>query len=171
MSFTFEDTLQGLKRGDFSWLEPVFTATAGRRPRILEWYEEGLFRDEPIALAEALTCACFLGEVEVAEYLLKAGIDPSGGSSTGLNAVHWAANRGQLQAVCLLLRWNAPLHTKNMYGGNVLDAAVWSAIQEPRPNQLEVIEELLKAGARLEGMEYPTRHERVDAILKKYQVI
>ena len=49
---------------------------------------EGLFRSEPKALAEALTCACFLGRTSVAIYLLTHGIDPSGGAGTGLNAFH-----------------------------------------------------------------------------------
>jgi len=80
---------------------------------------------------------CFLGCTKVAEYLLMNGVDPSGGAATGLNAFHWAANRGQVDAVRLLLRWNAPLGTRSMYGGNVLDTAVWSAINEPRPGQRE----------------------------------
>jgi len=170
----FRDTLQGLHNGDFSRLEPRFvgeTTGADRRAPILEWHEQGRFRDESSALAEALTCACFLGRIDVAQYLLTHGVDPSGGSGTGLNALHWAANRGQLEAVRLLVGWKAPLETRNMYGGNVLDTAVWSAIHEPRPGHLTIIAELLEAGARLNGQEWPTGHEEIDVILRRRSAI
>lgn len=162
---TFAETLAGLENGDFSRLDPLFPA------QIVEWHEQGMFERRPEALEEALTCACFLGHVEAAEYFLKQGVAPSGGIKTGLNAFHWAANRGQLEAVRLLLRWGAPLDTRNMYGGDVLGVAIWSAINEPRGNQLAVIEELLKAGARFAPQEYSTGHAEIDALLKRYDAI
>jgi hypothetical protein len=167
----FRDALRGLQRGDFSRLEPLFDAgpgPLGNRPRIIEWYEAGGFRDEPQAVAEALTCACFLGRTGVADYLLTLGIDPSLGAGTGLDALHWAANRGQLEAVQLLLRRKAPLETRSMYGGTVLGTAVWSAINEPGPDHLQIIEELLIAGARLEHVGYPTGHKDIDAVLRRH---
>ena len=87
---------------------------------------------------------------------MKNGIDPPGGAGTGLIAFHWAANRGQVEAVRLLLQWNAPLEIRSMYGGNVLDTAVWSAINEPRPGRRESIEVLVASGARLDDEDYPT---------------
>jgi hypothetical protein len=166
-----QDALQGLYNGDFSRLEPLFVSdqTSGKPCQIIQWHQQGLFKGELKAIAEALTCACFLGRTEAAEYFLEQGVDPSGGANTGLNAFHWAVNRGQLEATQLLIRWKAPLTPRSMYGGNVLETAVWSAINEPRGDQLLVIEELLKAGARLEDEDYPTGHEPVDAILKKYR--
>jgi hypothetical protein len=167
----FSDALQGLHRGDFSRLEQLFDERSGRssRPQIVEWYEEGRFQDEPKALAEALTCACFLGRTSVADYLLTQGVDSSGGSGTGLDALHWAANRGQLEAVRLLIRAKAPLETRSMHGGTALGTAIWSAINEPRRDHPQIIEELLKAGARLEDVEYPTGRERIDEILQRYR--
>jgi hypothetical protein len=168
----FRDAVRGLHRGDFSRLEPLFdggSGPAGNRPPIRKWHEQGRFRDEPKALAEALTCACFLGRTGVADYLLTQGVDPSAGAGTGLDAFHWAANRGQLEVVRLLIGRRAPLETRSMHGGTVLGTAIWSAINEPRPDHEQIIDALLDAGARLEDVEYPTGHEHIDAILRRYE--
>ena len=167
----FSDALEGLRRGDFSRLAPLFHERSGRsgKPQIVEWHEQGRLRDQPKALAEALTCASFLGRTNVAEYLLKQGVDPSGGAGTGLDALHWAANRGQLGAVQLLIGAKASLETRSMYGGTVLGTAIWSAINEPQRDHLRIIEELLDAGAHLDDREYPTGHQRIDAILQRYR--
>ena len=136
---------------------------------IVEWHEQGRLRDQPTALAEALTCASFLGRTGVAAYLLEHGVDPSGGAGTGLDALHWAANRGQLEAVRLLLRAKASLETRSMYGGTAVGTAIWSALNEPRPDHPQIIEELLHAGARFDDTGYPTGHPRIDAILERYR--
>jgi ankyrin repeat protein len=166
---TFIDAVEGLHRGDFSRLEPLFDERSGK-PGIIEWHGQGRFRDQPKALAEALTCASFLGRTKVAEYLLKQGVDPSGGAGTGLDALHWAANRGQLEAVRLLIRAKAPLETRSMYGGNALGTAIWAAIHEPRRDHPQIIEELLGAGAQLEDADYPTGLEPIDAILQRHRM-
>jgi hypothetical protein len=168
----FTDALEGLHRGDFSRLGRLFDERSGHagKPQIVEWHEQGRFRDQPKALAEALTCASFLGRTAVAEYLLKQGVDPSGGAGTGLDALHWAANRGQLEAVRLLIRANAPLETRSMYGSTALGTAIWSAINEPRLDHPQIIEELLNGGAHLEDVEYPTGHKPIDAILQRHRL-
>jgi hypothetical protein len=45
---------------------------------------------------------------------------------------------------------------------------VWSATHEPRPAHVEIVEELLRAGARVEGVEYPTGAEAIDRLLEQY---
>ena len=55
-----------------------------------------------------------------------------------------------------------------MYGGTVLGTAVWSAINEPRSNHISIIEALLKAGARLDAVKYPSGSERVDEVLRQH---
>jgi ankyrin repeat protein len=167
-NLSFDDAVHGLLAGDFSRLAPLFENTRGSPSQIIEWHQAGLFANEPRALDEALTCACFNGCTDVITYLLETGVKPSGGQSTGLNALHWAANRGQREAIRILLRHNAPLEVFNSYGGTVLGCAVWSAIHEPRPHQVEIIEELLKAGANVVAAEYPTGNERVDTLLRSY---
>jgi hypothetical protein len=167
----FRDALPLLRSGGFSRLKRFFRGEVGStrsQPKIIEWYEQGCFREEPIALAEALTCACFLGTTGVADYLLTRGVDPSAGAGTGLNAFHWAANRGNLETVRLLIERRAPLETRSMYDGTVLGTAVWSAINEPQRDHLQIIDELLNARARLEEAGYPTGDSRVDAVLRRH---
>lgn len=164
----WDDALQGLRKGDFSRLDSLFQSVKGSQPQILEWLEQGRFRDRDRELAEALTCACFNGRTDVAEHLLSRGIAPSGGAGTGLDAIHWAANRGQLEAVRLLIRHKVPLESRSMYDGTALGTAVWSAINEPRADHLTIIEELLAAGARIQEAGYPTGRDDIDALLKRY---
>jgi hypothetical protein len=42
-----------------------------------------------------------------------------------------------------------------MYKGTVLGTAVWSAINEPRPDHLRIIEALIEAGAQVDDVGYP----------------
>jgi hypothetical protein len=163
----FPDAIQGLKAGDFSRLEPLFTEDSSVC-QIIEWYEKGLFADEQSALAEALTCACFLGRTRIADYLLAQGVDLLAGTNTGLDGFHWAANRGQLDTVMLLIDRKAALETRSMYGGTVLGTAVWSAINEFKADHIRIIEALINAGARLDEAGYPTENERVDEVLRCY---
>jgi hypothetical protein len=139
--WTFDAVVRGLLNGDCTALTPVFE-TIGSDPHssaIVQWVEAGAFASEPLALAEALTTACWLGEVEVARYLLDLGVDPEAGTGTGMNALHWAANRGQLAVVELLLRRGVSTEAISMYGGTALDTALWSAEHEPRPDHARII--------------------------------
>src|SRR5882762_1742691 len=161
----FRDAVKGLIAGDFSRLEPLFDDRPnvdGHRCRIIEWCDANLFANEPKALDEALTCACFNGRTSVAAYLMAHGVDPQAGGNTGLNGFHWAANRGQLDLVMLLISRKVPLETRSMYGGTVLSTAVWSAINEPRPEHVRIIEALINAGAQVDDVGYPSGNERVD---------
>jgi hypothetical protein len=167
---SFADAVRGLIAGDFSRLSPLFESPADGSPSpIIGWYEAGLFAEEPKALAEAFSCACFNGHASVARYLLGVGIDPNAGDNTGLNAIHWAANRGQLEVVRLLIGHGANLEIRNMYGGTVLGATVWASANETRPAHPEIVAALLKAGANLAEAEYPSGNRKVDEILWRYR--
>lgn len=159
--------LDGLRHGDFSRLEPYFTRVGDTVPPMLVLVHQ-CFADHPDERAEALTCACFLGAIEVAEHLLRAGAAPVGGMATWMNALHWATNRGQLAVVQLLLRHGAPLEVRNGYGGTVLGGTVWAALHEPKPMHSTIIEELLRAGADVREAGYPTGDEALDALLERY---
>ena len=168
-----EAALAGLRKGDFSNLEPHFQppSEGSFAPDVVRWHADGRFQHAPDALAEALTCAAFLGYVDVVRYFVKQGVNPSGGAATGLNALHWAANRGQLDVVDALLKARAPWKAKSSHGGNVLDTAVWSAIHEPRPVHQEMVILLLKAGATPENQTLPTGHAGIDGLFRQFGYI
>jgi len=161
----FRDAVEDLMRGDFSRSAPLFE---GEPCPILAWVGQGRFDGEPAALAEALSCACFLGRTPVVAALLKKGVDPLAGAATGLNAFHWAANRGQLAAVRLLIERRVPLEARNMYGGTVLGTAVWSAVYEPRPDHDAIIGALIAAGARRDAIGHPSGDPRADEVLRRH---
>ena len=164
----FRDALAGLRSGDFTRLTPVFFARADAPPRIVDWHERGMFDAHAEELDEALSCACFVGSLDVVDHLLDAGLDVACGTMTGLDGVHWAANRGQLAVVKHLIERRAPLETINMHGTTVLGTAVWSALHEPRPEHLAVIEALLDAGAAVGASGYPSGDADVDRLLERY---
>ena len=169
--FTYDEAVEGLRRGDFSRLAPLFgdPATPERvQCAIAAWFDAGAFAHDGDALAEALTCACWLGRTALAEHLMDHGVDAAAGTATGLDALHWAANRGQLGAVRLLLARGVSTETVSMHGGTVIETAIWSAINEPRGEQLAIIDALLAHGARPVTMEVPTGHADVDALLRWY---
>jgi len=106
---------------------------------------------EPVeAMNEAFAWACFTDRSEDAERLLDKGVDPAKSDKTGLTGFHWAASRGNVETVRMLIRRNAPLEQLNMYGGTVLGQTLWSAVNEARDGQAEVIELLIEAGAKIE---------------------
>jgi hypothetical protein len=164
----FNDALEGLRRGDFDRLEPLFRDRQGEPCLLLQWREEGRFADHPAELAEALSNACFLGRDAVVRALVAAGVEVTAGTGCGMDGLHWAANRGKLDTVRLLISLGAPLETVNMHGTTVLGTAVWSAVNEPwwGPAQLEIIKVLLDAGARVEAADYPSGRADVDELLR-----
>jgi hypothetical protein len=164
---TFEEVVTALHRGDFSRLSPLFEWTDRKSP-LINWVLEGRFARDRAALNEAVSCACFLGQTAMVEFLLEHGADPIAGNGTGLNGLHWATNRGQLQVVRILLARELPLETRNSYGGTVLGGTVWASVHEPRPEHPAIIEALLHAGADVRDAEYPSGNLAVDRILERH---
>ena len=169
---SFEAAAKMLRRGDFSGLAPLFGDPDNPEEasgRIIEWLDARAFAGPRNLLDEALTCACWLGQVGIAQRLLDAGADAASGTATGLSALHWAANRGQRAAVELLLAHGAPMEQRSMYDGTVLGTAIWSAINEPRGDQVGAIAALLAAGADVAAVEYPTGDAAIDTLLAPHR--
>lgn len=114
----------------------------------------------------AFLYACGYGWNDVVEFMLDAGVPAGVSPKNGFSALHWAAEFGHLETVKLLLAHHAPLEVKNVYGGTVLGQAVWSAIHEPRPDHLKIIELLVAAGAKV-GEDWFTGRQEIDAALQR----
>jgi hypothetical protein len=146
----FRYAVAAMVRGDFSALEEAVGGREEFDASIIGGYEKGYFTDEPETLAEVFSAACMLGHPRAAEYLLDRGVDPAAGVRTGLNGFHYAASSGRLEVVKLLIARKAPIEIRNMYGGTVLEQALWSAVNEHRESHGAIIEALIEAGAYIE---------------------
>lgn len=144
----FDDVLRGLRNGDFSRLAPHFESTGETPSTISRWVRAGRFQNEAAALAEAFSCACFNGFVAVAQELLDAGADPLAGNGTGMDAFHWAVNRGQLAVVEMLIARGVSMATVSMHDTTLLDTALWSEVHEPKPDHARIVALLRVAGAK-----------------------
>ena len=117
-------------------------------------------------LNEGLAYACGYGRNSVAEFLLTKDADlaaPRGGGYQ--TALHSAVIGGNLETVKLLLRHNAPLEVKNVYGGTVLGQTLWSAAHGGDPDvYIAILETLAAAGAKIPERHVPV-NARVDAWL------
>lgn len=147
----WQKTLVHLNEGNFTALEQVLGGPDAFDCQIIEWHRGGKFDDEPEALAEALSCACMLGRITTAEYLLDLGVDPYAGMKTWLAGPHWAASSGHPEIIKLLIERGTSLEIENKYGGTVLGQALWSAVNEHKPTHAEIIEMLIQAGAEVES--------------------
>lgn len=146
----FQYAVAAMVRGDFTALEEAVGGPEQFDDQIIEWYENGYFEDEPETLAEVFSAACMLGHPRAAEYLLDKGVDPSAGTRTGLNGFHYAASSGRLEVIKLLIARNVPMEVKNMYGGTVLEQALWSALNEYTDSHAAIIEALIEAGSYIQ---------------------
>lgn len=170
-TLSFAQAVEGLLRGDFSRLAFLFAPDPGiddGLSRMVRWDALGRFDQEPKARAEAFACACFNGETSAVRYLLDRGMAVTAGDNTGLNGLHWAVNRGQVETVELLIARGAPLEDRNVHGSTLLGNAVWSAIHEPKPGHLAVIHLLLSAGASIDAAGYPAGDQPIDELLERH---
>lgn len=141
----WEQTVKALEHGDFTFLNELLIENDASIIDLLE------ANGEPVdAMSEAFAWSCFTNRIREAELLLDKGVDPSKSDKTGLSGFHWAASRGNVDTVRMLIRRNAPTEQLNMYGGTVLGQTLWSAVNEARDGQAEVIELLIGGGAKIE---------------------
>ncbi len=78
----------------------------------------------------------------IAKCLLKQGVNPSGGAGTGLDALDWLTNRGQLEAVRLLISAKARLKTRSMWMAATLSERRFG---RPSTNRDAIIRRSLKS--------------------------
>lgn len=139
-------TAKALDNGDFTWLSELLTA---QNESIISLLESSGQQNE--YMNEAFTWACFEGRTEEAKMLLDKGVDPAAGFKTGMAGFHWAANRGHTETVKMLIECNASLEQVNIYGGTVLNCALYSIVHENKATHAEIIELLVNAGAEIQS--------------------
>lgn len=117
----------------------------------------------------ALKHACTWGRLNVVKLLLDKGVDLSGHQGgDGQTPLHCAAIGGQLETIKFLLKRNAPLELKNMYGGTVLGQTLWSAAHGGDPKvYAAIIKALIAAGARVPARHVPV-NKPIDDLLRGY---
>jgi ankyrin repeat protein len=112
--------------------------------------------------------ACGYGQTDVVEFLLEKGVDLASHSGDGQTGLHWAVIGGHLSTVKALLRRNALLEVKNMYGGTVLGQTLWSAAHGGDSEvYIKIMEALIAAGAEIPRHHVPV-NKRVDDWLEKH---
>ncbi len=125
-------------------------------------------KPSPKRTYHALKHACAWGRNDIVEYLLDHGTDLSGHRDDGQTPLHCAAITGQLDTIKLLLKRNAPLESKNIYGGTVLGQTMWSAAHGGDPDLYEqIIETLIAAGAKVPERHVPV-NKQIDDLLRRY---
>ena len=124
-------------------------------------------------LEEAFWSACKYGHTEVAECLLKRGVDidaRGGANNTGLML---AAQRGRRDMVEMLLEYEASVALKNDFGGTALGSTMYFLANHPVPDAdyAGVIKLLLNAGSEFNFAGKTTGDDEVDDMLRKRGVI
>lgn len=130
----------------------------------------GLPPEPGTALDRAFLQACAFGRANVVRYMLEeAGVDAAVRDARGCTGLHEAAHFGHLDTVKLLVAHRAPLEATNAYGGTVLGYVAWASVNSGLPlDYVPIVEALLEAGARLDGVGYPSRNARVAEVLLRH---
>jgi Ankyrin repeats (3 copies) len=119
-------------------------------------------------LQSAFIYAVGSGQKDVVEFLLTKGVDLADGGPVGQTPLHWAVIDGQVEMVKLLLKYNPPLESRNIYGGTVLGQTLWSAAHGGNPKvYAEIIETLIASGANVPPRHVPV-NRLIDDLLRRY---
>ena len=143
-------------------------AGVGRLDVVKSFFKHRKAKPAKKQLQSAFQYACAGGRKDVVEFLLNNGVDLADGGGDGQTPLHWAAIFGQLEMVRLLLKYNPPLESRNMYGGTVLGQTMWSAAHGGNPKvYAEIIETLIAAGAVVPPRHVPV-NKSIDNLLRRY---
>ncbi len=143
-------------------------AGVGRLDLVKSFFERRGKTPSRKQLRSAFAYACGYQQKDVVEFLLDKGIDLADGGSDGQTPLHIAVIYGRLETVKLLLKYNPPLESRNMYGGTVLGQTLWSAAHGGDPKvYAEIIKILIAAGASVPPSHVPV-NQPIDDLLRRY---
>lgn len=149
----------------------VSAAALGRLEDVQNQFNSDAGRKQAVSrelMQEAFRYACGYGATRVVEFLLERGADVAEHSGDGFTGAHYAAMYGNLETVKLLLRRNPPLEIKTARGGTVLWHALEAAERHsPSREYLEIVEELIAAGAKIPE-QHPPVNPKIDALLSRH---
>ncbi len=137
----------------------------------------GLPHEGKAHVERALVWAAALGHANIVALLADRGVHLAASDNQGFTALHWAAFQGHRDVVDVLLERRAPLEVQNVYGGTVLGQTVWAAVHVDgvfhvgtfsRVDYAPIVERLLDAGARADGLQLPSGNAQLDAILARH---
>ena len=147
-----------------AWVVDGSTLAEGVRLAAIPWPR---LRPEPrLHIEYALTWAATWGRLEAVELLLRKGVTAAA-KDDDMPAIHFAAARGHMDIVRLLVAHGVSLEMLNPYGGTVLDSTLWFAHNAPA-NGVDypaVVQALIDLGARTDL--YPEMRKWIDGILER----
>ena len=168
LSSEYPESVQALLECSAKIMNVEVAAGLGELELVEKFIDEGdISRRE---LEEAFWSACKYGHAEVAECLLKCGLDidaKGGANNTGLML---ASQRGRRDTVEMLLGCGASVELKNDFGGTALGSTMYFLANHPVPDAdyAGVIELLLNAEIGVQFCWYKaTGDDEVDDVLRK----
>jgi len=171
LSFEYPESVQALLKCGAKIMNIEVAAGLGELEIVERFIDEGGISSRE--LEEAFWSACKYGHTEVAECLLKRGVDidaRGGANNTGLML---ASQRGQKDTVEMLLGCGASVELKNDFGGTALGSTMYFLANHPVPDAdyAGVLELLLNAGSEFNFADKTTGDDEVDDMLRKRGVI
>jgi ankyrin repeat protein len=158
----------GLGRVDL--VARILDEGAAVNPSLVNLYWLELTGEPASHVERAFVWACAFGRVAVVELLLARGVDPAVADMNRMTGLHWAAANRHLDVAELLIDRGAPLEVRNRWGGTVLDSTVYFALgrASEAAGYVPVLELLIRAGADVSAVTYPTGNETLDELLERH---
>ena len=171
LGFEYPESVQALLECGARIMNVEIAAGLGELELVEKFVDKGGISSRE--LEEAFWCACKYGHTEVAECLLKRGVDidaKGGANNTGLVL---ASQRGRRDTVEMLLGDGASVALKNDFGGTALGSTMYFLANHPVPDAdyAGVIELLLNAESEFNFADKATGDDKVDDMLRRRGVI
>jgi ankyrin repeat protein len=165
-----DNVLAAAALGRVDLVTSMLVAGGGVSPSLVSLYWLRLSSNPGTHAERAFVWACRYGRTAVVELLLKRGINAASADADRMTGLHWAAANGQLEAVRLLTKHDAPLEARNRWGGTVLASTLYFALQPPAnpADYAAAIKLLLEAGADVGAVTYPTGNKLIDEMLRRH---